>query len=94
MTRDGISAVLAEISHLLTQAEHSPMPAERAAAIGRLRAIRAVMEADLGELESGVRAGINRRVEIAALRSALSALAGELAVREAAEVRRTPKPSS
>ena len=94
MNREDISAVLAEISRLLTQAEHSQMPPERATAMGRLRGIRAVLEANLRDAEASIRAGVNRRVEGAALRPALAALASELAIREATEAARIPPPKS
>jgi hypothetical protein len=91
MTIETTSAVpLSEISRLLVLVDHSPDPAERAAAFDKLRAIRRQLEVDLRDAEAGVIAGINRTIEVVALRSALTVLTKELTVLEGAELLRTP----
>src|SRR5262245_3129168 len=91
MTIETTSSVpLSDISRLLMQADHCPDPAERAAAFEQLRAIRRQLEADLRDAEAGLHAGINRTIEVVALRSALTVLAKELTILEGAELLRTP----
>jgi len=84
------SVQLSDISRLLVLADHSPNPAERAAALEQLKAMQVVLEGDLRSAETGVLGGINRTVEVVALRSALTVLSRELKLLEAAELLRTP----
>jgi hypothetical protein len=90
MSVETTSIPLSDISRLLAQVDHSPDPAERAEALEQLRAMRHALEANLRDAEAGLHAGINRTVEVVALRSALTVLTRELTLLEGAELLRTP----
>jgi hypothetical protein len=90
MSIETTSIPLSDISRLLVLADHSPDPAERAAALEHLRAIHSQLEVSLRDAEAGLHAGINRTVEVVAVRSALTVLSRELMVLEGAELLRTP----
>ena len=90
MNFENMSAVLGEVSRLLMRAELSLDPIERATAIRRLKLIGEMLDAKLRVTETTVLAGAtSRKVEAAAIRAALTTLAGELNTFAQAESQRS-----
>ena len=90
MNFENMSAVLGDVSQLLMRAELSLDPVERATAIRHLKSIRERLDARLRVTETAVRAGAtSRKVEAAAIRAALTTLAGELNTFDQAESQRS-----
>ena len=75
---ENLSDVLARVSKLLIQAERSPNPADRLAAMEALLSINTDLNRQLAEAEAAPPDSM-RRVEIAALRAATATLRSEIA---------------
>jgi len=71
-----------EVSRLLVQAAQSRDPVERERAVQQLNATRAELEAELNQAETIMRRTGSRKVEVAAIRAAVTTLQKELAVLE------------
>ncbi len=84
-----IPAMLKEVLALLIQAEHSPNPAERADAMTWLRAVHAKLQEELHEAENNMQPNLNRKVEVASLRAAITTLTSEMRMIEAIEQTRS-----
>ncbi|MFL5341417.1 MAG: hypothetical protein ACJ8F7_14830 [Gemmataceae bacterium] len=72
-----------EVSCLLVQAAQSRDPAERERAIQQLNAVSADLEAELFAAEMIMRKTGSRKVEVAAIRAAVTTLQKELAALQA-----------
>jgi len=86
-----MSEMLANVSQLFAQAQHPTDPTVRAGARARLTVIRDNLETEVKTIEAEDKSGPNRRVELAALRAALTTLTNELAAIEADEPFREPR---
>ena len=92
MNFENMSVVLSDVSRLLMLAELSLDAVERSTAIRRLKSIREALDANLKVTETTVSAGAtSRKVEAAAIRAALTTLAGELNAFDKAEAVRSQR---